>query len=211
MRSTSWKMRASLFYMELQMVSFCPSMSWEVILGVIFSPLISLDFCVAKARVHFQHSAELLNRLVKVEANYSLQLYPDEGHILRDPRSIQHFQRTVVNYFQSCLKHSIFLDPIEDDDEEDDWARSPLPSSWRTLLGLYAILCITLGRITRHKSTGVGTKHIGSPPATSGKTDIWYTLLQTIIFTVCSRLHLFEKILCGLEGYGFWQKSLQIF
>lgn len=102
------------------MVSFCPSVSWDFVLDVIFSPLISLDSCVVKARVHFQHSAELLNRLVKVEANYSLQLYPDEGHILRDPRSIQHFQRTVVNYFQSCLKHSIFLDPIEDDDEEDD-------------------------------------------------------------------------------------------
>uniref|UniRef100_A0A8C3G7P7 Uncharacterized protein n=1 Tax=Cyclopterus lumpus TaxID=8103 RepID=A0A8C3G7P7_CYCLU len=70
--------------------------------------------------VHFQHSAELLSRLVKVEANYSLQLYPDEGHVLREAHSIQHFQRTVVNYLQSCLKHSILLDPIEDDEEEDD-------------------------------------------------------------------------------------------
>uniref|UniRef100_A0A8C3ACI1 Uncharacterized protein n=1 Tax=Cyclopterus lumpus TaxID=8103 RepID=A0A8C3ACI1_CYCLU len=74
----------------------------------------------ADARVHFQHSAELLSRLVKVEANYSLQLYPDEGHVLREAHSIQHFQRTVVNYLQSCLKHSILLDPIEDDEEEDD-------------------------------------------------------------------------------------------
>ncbi|XP_040009621.1 inactive dipeptidyl peptidase 10 isoform X1 [Xiphias gladius] len=74
----------------------------------------------ADARVHFQHSAELLSRLVKVEANYSLQLYPDEGHILREPRSIQHFQRTVVNFLQTCLKHSILLDPIEDEEEEDD-------------------------------------------------------------------------------------------
>ncbi|KAM9856100.1 inactive dipeptidyl peptidase 10 [Aulostomus maculatus] len=74
----------------------------------------------ADARVHFQHSAELLSRLVKVEANYSLQLYPDEGHILREPRSIQHFQRTVVNYLQTCLKHSISFDPVEDEEEEDD-------------------------------------------------------------------------------------------
>ncbi|XP_040909774.1 inactive dipeptidyl peptidase 10 [Toxotes jaculatrix] len=74
----------------------------------------------ADARIHFQHSAELLSRLVKVEANYSLQLYPDEGHVLREPRSIQHFQRTVVNYLQNCLKHSVFLDPIEDEEEEDD-------------------------------------------------------------------------------------------
>uniref|UniRef100_A0A672JGJ9 Dipeptidyl-peptidase 6b n=1 Tax=Salarias fasciatus TaxID=181472 RepID=A0A672JGJ9_SALFA len=74
----------------------------------------------ADARVHFQHSAELLSRLVKVEANYSLQLYPDEGHVLREPRSVQHFQRTVVNYLQTCLKHSALLDLEEDDEEEDD-------------------------------------------------------------------------------------------
>ncbi|KAM4610195.1 inactive dipeptidyl peptidase 10 [Polymixia lowei] len=74
----------------------------------------------ADARVHFQHSAELLSRLVKVEANYSLQLYPDEGHILREPRSIQHLQRTLVNYLQTCLRHSPLLEPIEEPEEEDD-------------------------------------------------------------------------------------------
>uniref|UniRef100_A0AAQ6IT43 Dipeptidyl-peptidase 6b n=1 Tax=Anabas testudineus TaxID=64144 RepID=A0AAQ6IT43_ANATE len=74
----------------------------------------------ADARVHFQQSAELLSRLVKVEANYSLQLYPDEGHILREQRSIQHFQRTVVNYLQNCMKHSALLDTIEHEEEEDD-------------------------------------------------------------------------------------------
>ncbi|XP_071388393.1 inactive dipeptidyl peptidase 10 [Centroberyx affinis] len=74
----------------------------------------------ADARVHFQQSAELLNRLVKVEANYSLQLYPDEGHVLREPRSVQHFQRTLVNYLQTCLRHSLLLEPIEEPEEEDD-------------------------------------------------------------------------------------------
>uniref|UniRef100_A0AAV2LZL1 Inactive dipeptidyl peptidase 10-like n=1 Tax=Knipowitschia caucasica TaxID=637954 RepID=A0AAV2LZL1_KNICA len=74
----------------------------------------------ADARVHFQHSAELLSRLVKVEANYSLQLYPDEGHILKDPRSILHFQRTVVNYLHTCLHHIVHPEPEEDDDDEDD-------------------------------------------------------------------------------------------
>ncbi|CAG03962.1 unnamed protein product, partial [Tetraodon nigroviridis] len=73
----------------------------------------------ADAKVHFQHSAELLSRLVRVEANYSLQLYPDEGHLLRGPRSIRHFQRTVVNYFQNCLKQSVLLEPAEEDEEED--------------------------------------------------------------------------------------------
>uniref|UniRef100_A0A8C6TG36 Uncharacterized protein n=1 Tax=Neogobius melanostomus TaxID=47308 RepID=A0A8C6TG36_9GOBI len=73
-----------------------------------------------KTRVHFQHSAELLSRLVKVEANYSLQLYPDEGHVLKDPRSIVHFQRTVVNYLHSCLQHLAYPEPEEEEDEEDD-------------------------------------------------------------------------------------------
>ncbi|XP_055021911.1 inactive dipeptidyl peptidase 10 [Boleophthalmus pectinirostris] len=74
----------------------------------------------ADARVHFQHSAELLSRLVKVEANYSLQLYPDEGHVLKDPRSIVHFQRTMVNYLHTCLQHSIYPEPEEEEEEEDD-------------------------------------------------------------------------------------------
>ncbi|KAK6303371.1 hypothetical protein J4Q44_G00258250 [Coregonus suidteri] len=76
----------------------------------------------ADARVHFQHSAELLSRLVKVEANYSLQLYPDEGHTLREQRSIQHFQKTLVHYLQTCLRHNPLLASIEepDEDEEDD-------------------------------------------------------------------------------------------
>nr|XP_057906734.1 inactive dipeptidyl peptidase 10 isoform X2 [Doryrhamphus excisus] len=74
----------------------------------------------ADARVHFQHSAELLSRLVRVEANYSLQLYPDEGHTLREPRSVQHFQRTLLNYFLNCFKHSLLSEAEEDEDEEED-------------------------------------------------------------------------------------------
>ncbi|KAG7472006.1 hypothetical protein MATL_G00104060 [Megalops atlanticus] len=71
----------------------------------------------ADTRVHFQHSAELLSRLVKVEANYSLQLYPDEGHSLRDDRSRQHFQRTVCHFYQSCLEYVPYgKSPDPDDD-----------------------------------------------------------------------------------------------
>ncbi|XP_065141451.1 inactive dipeptidyl peptidase 10 isoform X2 [Paramisgurnus dabryanus] len=74
----------------------------------------------ADARVHFQHSAELLSRLVKVEANYTLQLYPDEGHILRQEQSTQHLHRTLLNYLQNCLKHDPFLEAEEEEDEEDE-------------------------------------------------------------------------------------------
>ncbi|XP_030623526.1 inactive dipeptidyl peptidase 10 [Chanos chanos] len=74
----------------------------------------------ADARVHFQHSAELLSHLVRVKANYSLQLYPDEGHSLRDERSVQHFHRTLVNYLHNCLKYDPFLTPVEEEEEDDE-------------------------------------------------------------------------------------------
>ncbi|KAK0139348.1 Inactive dipeptidyl peptidase 10 [Merluccius polli] len=70
--------------------------------------------------VHFQHSVELVSRLVKVEANYSLQMYPDEGHELREPRSVQHFQRTLVNYLQSCMRQGLLLAPVEEPEEDDN-------------------------------------------------------------------------------------------
>uniref|UniRef100_A0A8C4SCC7 Dipeptidylpeptidase IV N-terminal domain-containing protein n=1 Tax=Erpetoichthys calabaricus TaxID=27687 RepID=A0A8C4SCC7_ERPCA len=49
----------------------------------------------ADAKVHFQHSAELLHHLILVEANYTLQVYPDEGHALQSERSRQHLQHTL--------------------------------------------------------------------------------------------------------------------
>ncbi|XP_051735659.1 inactive dipeptidyl peptidase 10 isoform X2 [Ctenopharyngodon idella] len=73
----------------------------------------------ADARVHFQHSAELLSRLVKVEANYTLQLYPDEGHTLREERSNQHLHRTLLQYLHNCLKYDPFLN-MEEEEEEDE-------------------------------------------------------------------------------------------
>lgn len=155
--------------------------------------------CLTEARVHFQHTAELLNRLVKVDANYSLQLYPDEGHTLRDPRSIQHFKRTVVTYFQNCLKHSIFQDPIEDDDEEDDdWAQCSLPTSWMTLPGLYAILCITLGWSTRAQEQGPST----SDPLMQPPENLVYDwkLLHTIIFHCIFKSLSVYKILSRQSG-----------
>ncbi|KAI4898677.1 hypothetical protein NFI96_018010 [Prochilodus magdalenae] len=74
----------------------------------------------ADARVHFQHTAELLSRLVKVEANYTLQLYPDEGHTLKEQRSIQHLHRTLLHYLQNCLKHDPMLVAEEQEEEEED-------------------------------------------------------------------------------------------
>lgn len=60
--------------------------------------------------------------------------------------------------------------------------RVPLPFFWKD--SFQTVCHLTLGQITRHKSTGVGTKHIRSPPTTSGKFDVLYTLLHTIISAV---------------------------
>ncbi|XP_067301877.1 LOW QUALITY PROTEIN: inactive dipeptidyl peptidase 10 [Pseudorasbora parva] len=74
----------------------------------------------ADERVHFQHSAELLSRLVKVESNYTLQLYPDEGHTLREERSSQHLHRTLLQYLHNCLKYDPFLTIEEEEDEDEE-------------------------------------------------------------------------------------------
>jgi len=49
---------------------------------------------------------------------------------------------------------------------------------------LYAMLCFTLGQVTRHKSRGLGTKHIRSPPITSRKIDVLSNMLHTIIYAI---------------------------
>uniref|UniRef100_A0A3P9CFI4 Uncharacterized protein n=1 Tax=Maylandia zebra TaxID=106582 RepID=A0A3P9CFI4_9CICH len=40
-------------------------------------------FCLLPtSNVHFQHSAELIKHLIKIGANYTMQIFPDEGHFL---------------------------------------------------------------------------------------------------------------------------------
>uniref|UniRef100_A0A672IVR4 Uncharacterized protein n=1 Tax=Salarias fasciatus TaxID=181472 RepID=A0A672IVR4_SALFA len=38
-----------------------------------------------RTHVHFQHSAELIKHFIQIGANYTLQMYPDEGHFLVSP------------------------------------------------------------------------------------------------------------------------------
>nr|XP_046167967.1 inactive dipeptidyl peptidase 10-like [Oncorhynchus gorbuscha] len=71
----------------------------------------------ADAHVHFQHTAQLIDRLVSAKVNYSLQIYPDEGHVLRQSYSHQHFRRTLTNFLQDCLAP---MPPQKSDGQEDD-------------------------------------------------------------------------------------------
>ncbi|KAM4601751.1 inactive dipeptidyl peptidase 10-like [Polymixia lowei] len=70
----------------------------------------------ADANVHFQHSAELIKHLIKIGANYSMQIYPDEGHFLSRRSQIQ-LTQSLIGYFRGCLLDSSSLLDQQRDDE----------------------------------------------------------------------------------------------
>uniref|UniRef100_A0A8C4IV62 Inactive dipeptidyl peptidase 10 n=1 Tax=Dicentrarchus labrax TaxID=13489 RepID=A0A8C4IV62_DICLA len=69
------------------------------------------------SNVHFQHSAELIKHLIKIGANYTMQIYPDEGHFLSRRSRIQ-LTHSLIGYFRGCLLDtSSLLDQQQRDDE----------------------------------------------------------------------------------------------
>ncbi|XP_075993582.1 inactive dipeptidyl peptidase 10-like, partial [Genypterus blacodes] len=70
----------------------------------------------ADANVHFQHSAELIKHLIKVGANYTMQIYPDEGHFL-SPRSQIQLTHSLIGYYRGCLLDASSLLDQQQDDE----------------------------------------------------------------------------------------------
>ncbi|KAM9766272.1 inactive dipeptidyl peptidase 10-like isoform 2-T2 [Menidia menidia] len=69
----------------------------------------------ADANVHFQHSAELIKHLIKIGANYTMQIYPDEGHFLSRRSRIQ-LTHSLIGYFRGCLLDT--TPPVDQQDEE---------------------------------------------------------------------------------------------
>ncbi|XP_047211579.1 inactive dipeptidyl peptidase 10-like isoform X2 [Girardinichthys multiradiatus] len=69
----------------------------------------------ADANVHFQHSAELIKHLIKIGANYTMQIYPDEGHFLSTRSQIQ-LTHSLIGYFRGCLFDTSLL--LEQRDDE---------------------------------------------------------------------------------------------
>uniref|UniRef100_A0A3B3HRV8 Dipeptidyl peptidase like 10 n=1 Tax=Oryzias latipes TaxID=8090 RepID=A0A3B3HRV8_ORYLA len=68
----------------------------------------------ADANVHFQHSAELIKHFIKIGANYTMQIFPDEGHFLSTRSRIQ-LTHSLIGYFRGCL-----LDTPPPLDQRDD-------------------------------------------------------------------------------------------
>ncbi|KAJ8003535.1 hypothetical protein DPEC_G00149360 [Dallia pectoralis] len=82
-------------------------------------PAFLLIHGTADANVHFQHSAELIKHLIKIGANYTMQIYPDEGHFL-STKSEQHLSESLVGYFRTCFHDFSTPLPEEAGKEEDD-------------------------------------------------------------------------------------------
>ncbi|XP_037135624.1 dipeptidyl aminopeptidase-like protein 6 isoform X2 [Syngnathus acus] len=75
----------------------------------------------ADEKVHFQHSAKLIAQLIHEKANYTLQIYPDEGHFIRNEATRQHLSQSLVNFFEECFRlPEHVLDDEPDDDDEDE-------------------------------------------------------------------------------------------
>uniref|UniRef100_A0A8D3CSC1 Inactive dipeptidyl peptidase 10-like n=1 Tax=Scophthalmus maximus TaxID=52904 RepID=A0A8D3CSC1_SCOMX len=73
-------------------------------------------FFSSTANVHFQHSAELIKHFIKIGANYSMQIYPDEGHFLSKRSRIQ-LTQSLIGYFRGCLLDASSLLDQQRDDE----------------------------------------------------------------------------------------------
>nr|XP_045724462.2 inactive dipeptidyl peptidase 10 [Mirounga angustirostris] len=71
----------------------------------------------ADTKVHFQHSAELIKHLIKAGVNYTMQVYPDEGHNVSE-KSKYHLYNTILRFFSDCLKEEIPVLPQEPEEDE---------------------------------------------------------------------------------------------
>uniref|UniRef100_A0A673TH60 Dipeptidyl peptidase like 10 n=1 Tax=Suricata suricatta TaxID=37032 RepID=A0A673TH60_SURSU len=71
----------------------------------------------ADTKVHFQHSAELIKHLIKAGVNYTMQIYPDEGHNVSE-KSKYHLYSTILRFFSDCLKEEIPVLPQEPEEDE---------------------------------------------------------------------------------------------
>ncbi|XP_053553981.1 inactive dipeptidyl peptidase 10, partial [Bombina bombina] len=72
----------------------------------------------ADAKVHFQHSAELIKHLIKDGVNYTMQVYPDEGHSITSEKSRFHLYSTLLRFLGDCSQGDAPI--IQQEPEEDE-------------------------------------------------------------------------------------------
>ncbi|XP_028988433.1 dipeptidyl aminopeptidase-like protein 6 isoform X2 [Betta splendens] len=74
----------------------------------------------ADEKVHFQHTAKFINHLISEKANYTLQIYPDEGHFLHGDGTQQHLSQSLVNFFEECFRVPEAPTDEQRDEDEDN-------------------------------------------------------------------------------------------
>ncbi|XP_007559476.1 dipeptidyl aminopeptidase-like protein 6 [Poecilia formosa] len=74
----------------------------------------------ADEKVHFQHTAKFINHLISEKANYTLQIYPDEGHFLHSEGTQQHLSQSLVNFFEECFREPETPKSDGQDEVEED-------------------------------------------------------------------------------------------
>uniref|UniRef100_A0A672H9U8 A-type potassium channel modulatory protein DPP6 n=1 Tax=Salarias fasciatus TaxID=181472 RepID=A0A672H9U8_SALFA len=75
----------------------------------------------ADEKVHFQHTAKFISQLISEKANYTLQIYPDEGHFLHSDTTRQHLSQSLLNFFEECfrLPERVFEEALEEEIEDE--------------------------------------------------------------------------------------------
>uniref|UniRef100_A0A8C4I6G4 A-type potassium channel modulatory protein DPP6 n=1 Tax=Dicentrarchus labrax TaxID=13489 RepID=A0A8C4I6G4_DICLA len=75
----------------------------------------------ADEKVHFQHTAKFIAQLISEKANYTLQIYPDEGHFIHSEATRQHLSQSLVNFFAECfrLPEIVFEEALEEESEDE--------------------------------------------------------------------------------------------
>uniref|UniRef100_A0A4W6EZ82 Dipeptidyl peptidase like 10 n=1 Tax=Lates calcarifer TaxID=8187 RepID=A0A4W6EZ82_LATCA len=114
---TDWK----LYAISINLLLFLISSQFSSVLQnvqALREQTLMLVHGTADANIHFQHTAELVKNLVKVGANYSMQIYPDEGHFLSQ-QSRQHLYATLTSFYRECLKEELLPLPDEEEEEEE--------------------------------------------------------------------------------------------
>ncbi|CAB1341079.1 unnamed protein product, partial [Coregonus sp. 'balchen'] len=76
----------------------------------------------ADEKVHFQHTAKFITQLINENANYTLQIYPDEGHFIHSEATRQHLSQSLVNFFEECFRipDKVFEERLEEEIEEEE-------------------------------------------------------------------------------------------
>ncbi|XP_032424054.1 inactive dipeptidyl peptidase 10-like [Xiphophorus hellerii] len=72
----------------------------------------------ADASVHFQHSAELVQLLSARNFNYTLQIFPDEGHHLVRVKSRRYMLASLLSFFRRCFEEeaAVAMETSKEDD-----------------------------------------------------------------------------------------------